>query len=56
MIAHRYWRGQRVTKADSKDGKTEWFVVSEDEVLEGMNKLIKALHFIYDDKLVWAPP
>jgi len=47
MVAHRYFRTQRVTKGDSKDGKTEWFIVGESEVLAGMQKIVKAMHYIY---------
>jgi hypothetical protein len=45
-----------VTKADSVDGKTEWFLVGMDELKAGMEKLRKALFYIYNDTLVWCPP
>jgi hypothetical protein len=54
-MAHRYWQGKRVVKMDSKDGKTEWFLIGIDELKIGMDKLSQALHYMFNDKLVWNP-
>jgi hypothetical protein len=56
MIAHRYFKETRVTKEDSNDGKTEWFLVTERELIESMDKMAKALHYMHNDTLVYAPP
>lgn len=56
MIAHRFFHQNRVTKTDSKDGKTEWFLLGTPELESGLIKLSKALHYIYKDEFSWIPP
>ena len=55
MAAHRYFKPQRVIKEDSKDGKTEWFLVATERLLRGMEKIAMFLHYAHGDKLVWQP-
>ena len=54
-IAHRYFQQFRVTKGDSIDGKTEWFLVDTQSLMEGMLKLRKGLYYIHSDTLVYSP-
>jgi hypothetical protein len=46
-----------VVKTDSKDGKPkiEWFLIGSDELLEAINKIMKALYYLYDDQRGWKP-
>ena len=39
MMIHTYFRDKRVEKPDSKDGKTEWFVLTLDEIYEAIEKM-----------------
>jgi len=52
---HRMYQDRRVVKMDSEDGKTEWFLVDSEQLLHGINKIRKALYYMYDDKLEWKP-
>jgi hypothetical protein len=42
-----------VIKTDSKDGKTEWFLVAIDEIKEAIECIRKAMHYIHKDRLGW---
>ena len=42
-------------KTDSKDGGTEWFLVEPNNLLCGINKIRKALYYMYGDTLGWKP-
>jgi len=35
---------------DSIDGKTEWFLAPLDDIVTGINKIRKALYYMYGDK------
>ena len=52
---HRMYQDRRVVKMDSEDGKTEWFLVEQTQLLHGIDKIRKALYYMYDDKLGWNP-
>ena len=54
-IAHRYFQQYRVTKGDSIDGKTEWFLVGTKQLMEGILKLRQGLYYIHSDSLVYTP-
>jgi hypothetical protein len=53
---HRYFQERRVVKADSKDGGTEWFLVEPSQLLPGIQKIRKALYYMFNDRLGWKPP
>jgi len=44
-----------VTKTDSKDGKTEWFLASLEVIKEGIDKIRKAMYYIHNDQYGWKP-
>jgi len=44
-----------VTKTDSKDGKTEWFLSTFEEIKKGIEKIRKAMFYIHGDQLGWRP-
>lgn len=52
---HRYFQDRRVVKCDSKDGGTEWFMVEPTQLLPGIQKIRKALYYMYNDSQGWKP-
>ena len=49
FVIHRYFQDCRVTKTDSKDGKTEWFLAPFEVIKEGIEKIRKAMYYIHKD-------
>ena len=49
FVIHRYFQDCRVTKTDSKDGKTEWFLAPLEVIKEGINKIRMAMYYIHND-------
>ena len=54
-LAHQLFESRRVEKTDSKDGKTEWFLIDIEELRKGMQKICMALYHMHNDTLVWKP-
>ena len=52
---HRYFQDRRVVKCDSKDGGTEWFMADPTQLLPGIQKIRKALYYMYNDTQGWKP-
>ncbi len=44
-----------MTKTDSKNVKTIWFLVAIDEIKEAIECIRKAMFYFYNDKLGWKP-
>lgn len=42
-------------KCDSKDGGTEWFLIEKSKLLTAVQKIRKALYYMFDDKHGWKP-
>ena len=38
-VVHKYFRHNRVLRPDLKDGKTEWFLVTYNEIVDGVDKI-----------------
>lgn len=49
FIAHRYFKDARVWRKDISDGKTEWFLLTEKEVRDGMRKIRIAMQMAFGD-------
>lgn len=49
FMAHRYFKEARIQRLDIKDGKTEWFLLKEQEVRDGLLKIRRAMQVILDD-------
>ena len=41
----------RVVKTDSLDGRTEWFLIDKESLMQGIDKLRQAMKLIYKD--IW---
>ena len=52
---HRYFQDCRVVKCDSKDGGTEWFLIEPSKLLGAVQKIRKALYYMFNDKHGWKP-
>ncbi len=48
-ITHRYFWNRRVWWRDIHDGKTEWFVLTRKEALDGLRKINLAMQIVYGD-------
>ena len=52
-MCHRLFQDQRVVKEDSKDGKTEWFLQTKENLMAGIDKVRQGMHYVYKDDLIW---
>lgn len=54
--AHRLFQNNRVVRPDLKDGKTEWFLLPQNKITEGLDKIAKAMFYLFDDTKAYQPP
>ena len=46
---HWMFAENRVVKTDSLDGRTEWFLIDKESLMQGIDKLRQAMKLIYKD-------
>jgi len=46
---HKYFRKYRVVREDIEDGKTEWFLLTIEDLIRGTWKIRRAMEVLFGD-------